>query len=120
MDDIRYFKLHNRGAFVARIHILYKAPSIDDKGNISYPAEFSEWKQHGYNDICAGAERTVDLLKDANMSDGTVVKLRVVIPLGKSREASEQFMFQSSSGKMASYEITGTTLISHLKLISVG
>lgn len=120
MDDVRYIRLHNTGAFVARIHIQYKTPKDDGKGNISYPAEFSEWTNPSYADICAAGERTLDLLKDANMTDGTVVKLKAVIPLGKSREASEQYIFRPTSGKTAPYKISGTSLISHLKLKSYG
>lgn len=125
MDDVRYIKLHNSGGFVTRIHLMYKLPKDDGHGNISYPAEFSEWKNHGYADICASAERTVDLLKDVDLSngtvpDGTIVKLKATIPLGSAREASEQYAFYSSSGKTASYNISGTSLNAHLKLKSYG
>ena len=120
MDDVQYIRLRNSGGLVARIHILYKTPHDDGSGNISYPAEFSEWTNPGYADICAAAERTLDLLKDANMTDGTIVKLRALVPLGKSRESSEQYIFQSTSGKTALYNISGTPLTSHLNLESYG
>lgn len=120
MDEIRYIKLHNSGAFVARIHVLYKAPKDDGKGNISYPGEFSEWTNPGYADICAAAERTLDLQTDVNMADGAVVKLKAIIPLSTSHEASEQYIFHKTSGKMASYDIGGTVFSSHLKLKSYG
>lgn len=130
MDNIRYVKLKNKGAFVAQIHIEYKIPKTDGQGNISYPAEFTEWKSPNYADICAAAERTVDLASDlmvpagdkgagnAQLPDGTVVKLKVRVPGGYTREASEQYLFQKDSGKMASYEIGGTTLTSKLRLLA--
>ena len=52
----------------------YKTPQRDAHGNISYPAEFSEWKPSGYSDICVLAERTVDMVNDTNFTDGTIVK----------------------------------------------
>ena len=109
MDDIRYIKLHNSGWFVARIHILYKTPQRDAHGNISYPAEFSEWKPSGYSDICVLAERTVDMVNDTNFTDGTIVKLKAFIVAGSDRTAAEQYEFRRDSGKTAKYNVSRGT-----------
>lgn len=109
MDDIRYIKLHNSGWFVARIHILYKTPQRDAHGNISYPAEFSEWKPSVYSDICVLAERTVDMVNDTNFTDGTIVKLKAFIVAGSDRTAAEQYEFRRDSGKTAKYNVSRGT-----------
>lgn len=103
MDDIRYIKLHNSGWFVARIHILYKTPQRDAHGNISYPAEFSEWKPSGYSDICVLAERTVDMVNDTNFTDGTIVKLKAFIVAGSDRRPRSSMSSAAIQGKTAKY-----------------
>ena len=39
MDNVRYFKLENTGAFVAQIVVQYKEKHTDSEGNISYDTE---------------------------------------------------------------------------------
>lgn len=118
MDIIRYFKLKNRGGFVARIEVQYKARHTDDQGNVSYDTEWKKWSASGYHDICVGAERTVDLLLDAKIPDGSQVRLKAVVVLGSSKTAAEQYIYQETGSKMAVYEIGGTTLNNSMKLVS--
>ena len=61
MENIRYIKLKNKGGFVAKITVQYKGKHTDEHGNVSYDAEWKSWHSDGYRDICAAAERTVDL-----------------------------------------------------------
>lgn len=118
MDTLRYINLYNKGGFVARIHLLYKIPQKDAHGNISYPAEFSQWKPSGYADICVLSERTVDLVNDTNFPDGTIVKLKAFILAGRDRTAAEQYEFRRDSGKTVKYRVSGTSLFAKLKCMS--
>lgn len=120
MDTVRYFKLKNTGAFVARIKVEYKEKHTDESGNVSYDAEWKSWEPSGYHDICAGAERKVDLCKDANLSDGSQVRLKTVVVWGKNKASTEQYIYQAISTNTAVYKISGTTLFNKLKRISFG
>lgn len=119
MDDMRYMKLKNKGGFVARIEIQYKEKKSDSQGNISYDAEWKSWHSDGYRDICAAAERTVDL-NDSNIPDGSQVRLKAIVKLGSDRVSEEQYIYNKTSSKSAVYEISGTTLINKLKRVSFG
>lgn len=117
MEEIRYFKVKSNADFACRIHVNYKVAQHDDKGNISYPAEFTEWKSHGYNDICKYGERTLDL-KDTGLADGSIVQLKMDVVFGKDKTSDEQYIYNSASGKTATYIIKGQTLSSKLWLES--
>ena len=112
---IRYFKLQNKGAFVVRMKIEWT--NIED-GNESHGV----YEPSGYHDICAAAERTIDLkeLKKNNgsplLSEGAKVKLKAVVVAGKDK-VSEEFTYSPSSGDTATFKITGTTLINTLTQI---
>lgn len=108
MEHIRYIKLHNSGAFVARIKVL--CTSMDD-------GHTYDFEQGGYHDICAAAERTLDLKDDpaGAIKADDLVKLKAIVVLGKDKEASQTFMFDPNSSKTARYTISGTTLINSLK-----
>ena len=108
MANIRYYKLKNKAAFVARMKI--KWTHSDSKGDTST----GDYEPSGYHDVCAGAERTIDM-NDTNIPDGAEVQLEVKVVLGTDKTASEKHSYQKSFGDMATYEITGTTLISKLK-----
>lgn len=108
MDTIRYFKLQNSGGFVARINVSYRP---DGEQN------WKTWKPSDYADICAGGERTQDLT-ELGIPDGTHVRLVAFVALGKDHQAEQEFIFSSDGRKTASYEVSGTTLINHLKLLS--
>ncbi|MDD3252146.1 MAG: hypothetical protein PHV18_06270 [Lachnospiraceae bacterium] len=116
--DVRYFKLHNTGGFVARIIVHYKEKYKSPAGIISYDAEWKNWESPNYSDICASSERTVDLKNDVNLKSGTLVKLRAYVMAGTDREAGEQYTYDEDSGKTAAYEISGTTLTSKLHKVS--
>lgn len=120
MDNIRYIKLKNTGGFVAQIEVQYKQKHTDSQGNISYDAEWKNWHYDGYRDICAGAERTVDLLLDANIPEDSQVRLKAVVVWGSDCVSEEQYIYQQSNSQMAVYEISGTTLINKLKRVSFG
>ena len=74
MENIRYIKLKNKGGFVAKITVQYKGKHTDEHGNVSYDAEWKSWHSDGYRDICAAAERTVDLT-DSDIPEEGVLKL---------------------------------------------
>ena len=110
METIRYIKLKNKGGFVAKIHVSYRP-----EGEKSWKT----WSPSGYADICAAAERTQDL-KELGIADGSHVRLKAFVALGKDNLADEEYLFFSSSGATAAYEISGTTLINKRQLVSCG
>ncbi len=120
MDTIRYFKLMNQGAFVAQIVIEYKERHTDAQGNVSYDAEWKTWYTEGYRDILQYAERTVDLMMDSPIPDGSQVRLYAYVALGNSLTSTDQYIYQKTSAHMAVYEISGTTLNDDLQRISFG
>ena len=73
MENIRYIKLKNKGGFVAKITVQYKGKHTDEHGNVSYDAEWKSWHSDGYRDICAAAERTVDLT-DSDLNNTYTIK----------------------------------------------
>ena len=117
MNSVRYFKLLNGGAFVAQIVIEYREKQTDDKGDVSYEAQWKTWFTPGYRDILQFAERTVDLLHDSPIPDGSQVRINVFVAAGTSAPASEQFVYDKTSGSIACYSITGTTLNNELSLL---
>lgn len=118
MDTVRYFKLKNTGAFVARIKVEYKEKHVDSSGNVSYDAEWKGWNPSGYHDICASAERTVDLCNDAKLPEGAVVRLKAIVKLGSDQTSTDQYIYQKTSPNTAAYKIKGTTLNNSLERIS--
>ena len=92
MENIRYIKLKNKGGFVAKITVQYKGKHTDEHGNVSYDAEWKSWHSDGYRDI---------------------------IVAGRDHTASEQYIYNKESSKMAFYKVSGTTYINDkLELIS--
>jgi len=110
MNTIRYFKLHNSGGFVARLYVNHRR---DDEQN------WSLWKPSDYADICAGAERTVDL-KEIGIESGSHVRLFAFVAGGVDRTAGEEYIFDPNASSTAAYEISGPTLINSLTLKSYG
>ncbi len=117
MDNIRYIKLKNTGGFVARIEVQYKGKHTDAQGNVSYDAEWKSWHSDGYRDICASAERTVDLT-DSNIPDGAQVRLKAIVKLGSDCTSKDQYIYNKTSSKSAVYKVSGTTLINSLERVS--
>lgn len=117
MEDIRYITLKNTGGFVAQIEVQYKEKHTDGKGNISYDTDWKGWHTDGYRDICAAAERTVDLT-DSNIPDGSQVRLKAIVKLGSDRTSNDEYIYNNSSSKAAVYKVSGTTLINSLKRLS--
>lgn len=112
MKDIRHIKLHNSGAFVA--HMI-----IEWAGHNSSGEEITgKYEEKGYHDICASAERTIDLKNGTGIPNGAIVTLHAYVVAGSGKNAKESFTYDENSGKMAVYEISGTTLINKLKLKS--
>lgn len=101
MSTIRYFKLKNTGAFVARMKVLWWH---DDASGFYEP--------EGYHDICAHAERTLDMVE--HIPDGAEVQLKACVVAGKDKTADEKFTFKADASDTASYHISGTTLINKL------
>ncbi len=108
MDKIRYFKLKNNGAFVVKMRVIWSG--ADGHGNESH----GEYEPNGYHDICAAAERVIDL-NSTKIPDSATVQLKAVVALGKNKVADEKFIYDSKSGDTASYKISGTTLSNKLK-----
>ena len=117
MNTVRYFKLLNGGAFVAQIVIEYREKQVDDKGDVSYDAEWKSWFTSGYRDILQFAERTVDLLNDSPIPDGAQVRIHPFVAAGTCDPAAQQFIYDRTSGSMACYSLTGTTLNNSLSLL---
>lgn len=118
MDTIRYFRLKNTGAFVARMDVICTIESGENTAKVTCHKD-------GYRDVCAAAERSLDLAelryKDSNgkeqaIPDGSTVQLKVVVVAGKDK-TSEQYRYSSKSEKMQSYKIKGTTLFNSLHKI---
>lgn len=118
MDTVRYIKLHNYGAFVAQIVIEYRERHTDGKGNVSYGGDWKDWYSQGDRNILQYAERSVDLASDSDIPDGSQVRLHPYVAAGYSDAAVEQYIYQKTSASQAVYQITGTTLINQLKLVS--
>lgn len=117
MNTVRYFKLNNGGAFVAQIVIEYREKQTDNKGDISYEAQWKSWFTDGYRDILQYAERTVDLLHDSPIPDGAQVRIHVYVAAGSCDPAPQQFVYDKNSSAMACYNISGTTLNNELTLL---
>ena len=103
-NSIRYFKLHNSGAFVVHMQILWR---LGDKSGT--------YEEDGYHDICAAAERTIDMVK-TGIPEGATVRLKGEVVSGDDDTADEEFIFCEKSEKMASYKITGTVFKSKISL----
>ncbi|MFA5658169.1 MAG: hypothetical protein WC900_02675 [Oscillospiraceae bacterium] len=110
MDKIRYLKLKNAGAFVVHMVIIWDGD--DGNGNESH----GTYEPSGYHDICAAAERTIDLNDNTKIPNGATVKLKADVVWGKDKTASEEYIYDNSCGGIAEYKISGTTLNNKLKL----
>lgn len=104
ITTVKAFTLHNDGAFVARIRIHWINPVDGSSG---------DYEPSGYHDICAAAERTLNL-SEAGFAEGTLVRLHAVVVLGKDKDADRYYSY-SANGGIADYTISGTTLINSLK-----
>lgn len=110
MADIRYYKLQNTGAFVAKMDILWTGD--DGHGNESHG------KHHDSHDIDVAADHTIDMTK-TEIPDGAEVQLKAIVVLGKDKTASEKHRFVGSSNTMAEYTVSGTTLNNKIREDSV-
>lgn len=110
MNTVRYLKLHNSGGFVARLYVDHRGVNEES---------WSLWEPSDYADICAGAERTVDLL-DTGIEDGAHVRLFAFVAGGVDKTAAEEYIFDVCASSTAVYKISGTTLINSLSLQSYG
>ncbi len=106
--DIRYFKLKNSGAFISRMKIEWTHMDGSHESRGTY-------EPNGYHDICAGAERTIDM-NEAGIPNNSTVKLKAVVVGGKDK-TSESYAYAATNSDTASYEISGTTLINKLEKI---
>lgn len=106
--DIGFFKLENAGGFVARMEIKWE---YEKDGNVAS----GTYEKDGYHDVCAAAERTIQLNDASNIPDGAVVYLHVKVMLGKGKD-SDKYIYKKDSTKTAEYKISGTTLNNSLKL----
>ncbi|WP_178196895.1 hypothetical protein [Ligilactobacillus sp. Marseille-Q7487] len=118
MDIIRYFRLKNKGAFVAKMDVICSIESGENSAKIVC-------HQDGYRDICAAGERSIDISElrytDSNgnkqpIPEGSIVQLKVVVVAGKDK-TSEEYVYSSKSEAMQSFKIKGTTLINSLEKI---
>ena len=119
METVRYFRLRNAGAFVARIEVVcYVEEGENASKHVAEPT--------GYHDILASAERTVDLAelrykdssgKERPIPEGATVRLKAFVKWGTDKTAKEEYAYSSSSGAMKTYKISGTTLNSTLALV---
>lgn len=103
-NRIRYYTLHNDAAVVARMRVYW---SLDCKTG--------SYEEDGYHDICAAAERTLDMA-GKGIPDGATVRLKAVVPMGDDDEADETFIFHTQAAKTAVYKLTGSAFKTHLTL----
>ena len=104
-NEIKSFTLHNSGAFVARMQINWVDPTSGSKGT---------YEPSGYHDICAAAERTINIA-ETGIPNGSLVCLKAVVVLGSDKDANHYFVYKSDASATAKYTISGTTLINHLE-----
>lgn len=119
METIKYFRLCNNAALVARMAVICEIPEGENVSRTTL-------HKNGYRDICAAGERTLDLSElryggkaERALPDGTIVRLKAEVVWGKSK-TSEKYIYSSKSDKMVSYKIKGTTLNNSLIRISNG
>lgn len=110
IQHIKAITLKNSGAFVVHMQIEWYDPESSDSSGVYEPS--------GYHDICVGAERTINLA-DTDIPDGSNVRLKADVVLGKDKEASEQFRYCKDATLIPHYTISGTTLFNNLKLDQV-
>lgn len=89
MDTVRYIKLQIYGAFVAQIVIEYRKRHMDGKGNVSHGGEWKDWYSQGDRNILQYAERSVDLVADSDIPDGSQVRLHPYVVACSSDAAVE-------------------------------
>lgn len=106
MDKVRYIKLRNSGAFVARMRIYW-----DTKESKAI------YEPGGYHDICCAAERTIDLT-DTNIPEGANVTLVVYVVAGGEVWSRGSYTYDKACGKIAEYEVHGTTGSKMINLVS--
>jgi hypothetical protein len=106
---VRHIKLSNKGAFVARMQIIWNFN--DGKGTVGQ----GTYDPLGYHDVCVAAEREIDL-KDTGIPNGSIVQLKVDVVFGKDKKADELFEYDNSCEETAEYKISGTTLSNTLSL----
>ncbi|WP_237479737.1 hypothetical protein [Lichenibacterium dinghuense] len=101
MQKIKQFRMRNNGGFVCAGQIQY----IDQNGNVqmtetagNIPIGQGEWVDPG----------------SLGVPDGSPIMLCFNIVLGSNRTAGQYYMSDTSSNQYAEYDITGTTLNSHV------
>lgn len=107
IKTIKSFCLRNNGGFVAKIQVGYitedlKRKIVDEKSV----------------DITLGKSLTVDI-GSYGIKDGQTCFMRAFVVSGNDKDSEESFIYSSSSKATATYTITGTTLISHLRFDGV-
>lgn len=111
MQEIRFFKLKNDGAFVVRIEVIWT--HVDEDGNEGH----GTYRPKGYHDICQYAERTLDL-NDTNIPNGATVNIKAEVVYGKDNPGEEKFIYKETAAATAKYRIKGTTLSNQMWLQS--
>ena len=110
MDKIRYIKLKNDGCFVAQMQIIWTGD--DGNGNESHGI----YEPDGYHDVCAAAERTIDISKNTQIPNGAIVQFKAKVIWGKDNTAPQKYEYDCLCGGIAEYKIKGTTLHNSLEL----
>jgi hypothetical protein len=108
MEKIGKFSLHNAGAFVARIRILF----VNENGELE--------KAKASGDILNNGKRRYFDPKDYGIVDGSVVYLDVLVSAGSDCSAGTPFIYEHGNVITANYRVSGTTLFNSLKLQGVG
>lgn len=115
---VRYFKLTNKGGFVAQMKIKWTHyTQIEEGGNIIRKKNGSgSYELSGYRDICLHGERTIDM-KNTDIPDGSEVYLEIIVCGGYDRKTKELYIYSSTASDTASYKISGTTCSSNFKKV---
>lgn len=104
-NPLGMLSLKNEGWFVARIQFHY------------WTGSGAKQLSKTSNNILIGQTLTVTP-SDLGVPDGYLVSLRVEVVAGRNNDASETYLYQSTSGMQANYTISGTTLDNKLVLNS--
>lgn len=97
--DVRYFKLKNRGWFIAHIKVKWKHEAMGCVSRGEYTTK---------TDIRKEAEGTLDL-STLNIPDDAIVRMIGEVQAGKDNPGDELFTYKADSGKMVTYKMTRGT-----------
>lgn len=103
LQKVGNFELHQKGGYVCQSEFVY----MDDNG------QMITTKRTG--DQLLGQTYNVNP-KALGVPDGSVLWFKIWVALGRDNQASQGFIFDANSSKIAEYTCSGTTLDNSLAL----